>query len=129
MKVNLYLLEYGLEELQKADSLYLSGEEYFKNKDYINAAKDFEAALKINPKETPYFENAALSYLQLSNYEKVFKYSDTVISRKINTGKAYYIKGLAYFEMEKKQEACVEFKNAIKNKFYIPQGVINLACN
>ena len=129
MKVNLYLLEYGLEELQKADSLYLSGEEYFKNKDYINAAKDFEAALKINPKETPYFENAALSYLQLSNYEKVFKYSDTVISRKINTGKAYYIKGLAYLEMEKKQEACVEFKNAIKNKLYIPQGVINLACN
>jgi len=128
-KVNLYLLEYGIEELLKADEYYKSGETFFKNKEFKKAAESFEKAIEINPKETPYYENAALSYLQLSEYDKVFEYTDVVISRNKNTGKAYYINGIAHLEIGNNQKSCDEFKKAIINEFFVPQGVINLVCN
>jgi tetratricopeptide (TPR) repeat protein len=83
------------------------GLEYFNKADYQNAAVEFEKALKANPLDYAYFENAATSNYMIGNLEKATKQIDVVINdlNPLN-GKCEYIKALIYIKMGDPVGAC-----------------------
>jgi len=129
LKANLYILNFGQENVIKADSLYNSGLEHFNNKNFDSASKDFEQASKLNPLEIPYFSNAANAYLQLSDFDKVFEFTNYIINNsKSPVGKAHYINALAYYEMGNFFKACEQIKLSSENGFKSSQRLIDALC-
>ena len=80
---------------------------YFNNGDYINAAKEFEKALEINPLEYSYFENSASANYMIGNLNKALNQIDIVINdlNPLN-GKCEYIKALIFIKMGDPIGAC-----------------------
>ena len=83
------------------------GLEYFNKGDYQYAAVEFEKALKANPLDYAYFENAATSNYMIGNLDKAIKQIDVVINdlNPLN-GKCEYIKALIYIKMGDPIGAC-----------------------
>ena len=107
LKETLYVLEFGKEQVIKADLLHKEGLKFFDEKKYDKAAEKFYKAAILNPLELPYYENAANAYLQISNHEKTLEMVNYIIdnSKKPN-GKAYYLKAIVYLEKENRILAC-----------------------
>lgn len=53
-----------------SDRFNISGEVYFKNKDYANAKKDFQTSVKYNWDNYFAYNNLGLTYWKLKNYKK-----------------------------------------------------------
>ena len=128
-RVNLYVLKYGRKKVIEADLLYEMAQASYKEKKFLQSAKQFEAAGKINPNELPYFMNAANAYLQISNLEKALENIDYVIANsKTPNGKAFYIKALIYIEKENKILACKLLDQSANNGFTGANNVKNIYC-
>ncbi|MAH81707.1 MAG: hypothetical protein CMC21_00455 [Flavobacteriaceae bacterium] len=130
-RANLYILEYGREKVIEADILYEMGEQLFSENKFLEAARKFEAAGKINPLELPYFMNAANAYFQISNLEKALENIDYVINNsKTQNGKAFYIKALIYIEKGKKYRipACKLLRQSAENGFKDALNLGNVYC-
>ena len=128
-RANLYVLEYGREKVLEADFLYEMGLKSFDNKQYLEAAKLFEKAAKINPLELPYFENAANAYFQNSNLEKALENINFVINNsKTPSGKALYIKALIYIEKGDKLLACKLLRQSAQTGFSGSNNVAMVYC-
>ena len=83
------------------------GLEYFNSKDYKNAAIEFENAIKSNPLDYTYYENAATSNYLTGNLEKALEQINTV-TNELNplNGKCEYIKALIFIRMGDPIGAC-----------------------
>ena len=83
------------------------GLEYFNSKDYKNAAIEFENAIRFNPIDYSYYENAATSNYLIGNLEKALEQINTVINE-LNplNGKCEYIKALIFIRMGDPIGAC-----------------------
>ncbi len=83
------------------------GLEYFNSKDYKNAAIEFENAIRFNPIDYTYYENAATSNYLIGNLEKALEQINTVINE-LNplNGKCEYIKALIFIRMGDPIGAC-----------------------
>ena len=128
-RANLYVLEYGREKVLEADFLYEMGLKSFDNKQYLEAAKLFEKAAKINPLELPYFENAANAYFQNSSLEKALENINFVINNsKTPSGKALYIKALIYIEKGDKLLACKLLRQSAQTGFSGSNNVAMVYC-
>tara|TARA_B110000090_G_C13107513_1_gene341012 strand:- start:48 stop:635 length:588 start_codon:yes stop_codon:yes gene_type:complete len=130
LKEVLYFLQYGEEQVLKADKLHKEGLELYNQKKYIEAAQKFEEASALNPLEIPYYENAANAYLQLSNHEKTLEFANYVIdnSEKQN-GKAHYIKAIVYLEKKNRIRACELLKESLNYGFNGAENLTRAYCN
>ena len=61
----------GEGKIIKARNFSNKGLEYFNNLDYENANVEFENAIKINPLDYAYYENANTSFYMTGNLNKV----------------------------------------------------------
>ena len=97
----------GNKAYSDSKSYATKGLEYFNNGDYQSAAVEFEKALKANPLDYAYFENAATSNYMIGNLDKAIKQIDIVINdlNPLN-GKCEYIKALIYIKMGDPIGAC-----------------------
>ena len=97
----------GEGKIIKARNFSNKGLEYFNNLDYENAAVEFENAIKINPLDYAYYENAATSFYMTGNLNKALDYIDKVINdlNPLN-GKCEYIKALIFIRMGDPIGAC-----------------------
>lgn len=120
LKASYFILELGKERVIEGYIYYSKAEKLFEIGDFSKAAAFYDLAFEKNPLEYPYVENAAISYLKSGSPEKALDRIEIVIenmdSDNLN-GKAFYIKGLVYLEMDKRKEACEQFEKALKNKF------------
>ena len=106
------------------------GLEYFNSKDYKNAAIEFENAIKFNPLDYTYFENAATSNYLVGNLEKALEQINTVINE-LNplNGKCEYIKALIFIRMGDPIGACPLLETSIDSGYAQAQGTFNQYCN
>ena len=104
--------------------------EFFNQTDYKNAAFNFENALKQNPLEFSYFENAATANYFLGNIEKALEQIDVVINQ-MNplNGKCEYIKALIYIKLGDPIGACPLLQTSIDSGYGQAQGTFNQYCN
>lgn len=128
LKKSYYILELGRERVAEGYINYLKAESYFKNNDFSSAAKFYDLAFEKNPLEYPYIENASIAYLRQGKLDKAMEKINVVIDNmdfeNVN-GKAYYIKGLIYLEMDEQKIACEEFEKALKYNFNSEVALFN----
>ena len=116
---NLYRqISIGIKGIKNAADYSKKGLEYFNNKDYGNAAKQFELALKSDPLDYAHFENAATANYLLGKLDKALNQIDVVIDE-LNplNGKCEYIKALIFIRMGDQQSACPFLKIAVDSGF------------
>ena len=106
-KVNIYILNHGRDNVFKANEINKEAEAYFSNKDYENAAKLFEEALKYNPSEPAFYENAGNSYMKIGDQILAQKFLKKAIdSFNTKKGKSEYLYGLSKLLSNEKREGC-----------------------
>ena len=94
------------------------GLEYFNNRDYLNAAKEFEKAISSNPLDYSNYENAATSNYMIGNLVKADQQIEKVINE-LNplNGKCEYIKALILIRIDDHIGACPYLETAVKSGF------------
>ena len=90
------------------------GLKYFNNQDFTRAAIEFEKAIKSNPLNYVYFENAATANYMNGNLQKALDQINLVINE-MNplNGKCEYIKALIFIKMQDPVGACPLLKTAV----------------
>ena len=92
--------------------------ELFDKKLYVDAAKEFEKASKIDSLEYTYFENAASAYYMGGNIAKALTFSEKVIDQfQPKTGKSEYINALTQLRIGGKEKACELLQQAMDYGF------------
>jgi len=106
-KVNIYILNHGRDNVFKAMEINEEAEAYFSNQDFENAAKSFEDAIKHNPSEPAFYENAGNSYMKVGDQILAQKYLKKAIdSFNTKKGKSEYLYGLSKLLSSEKREGC-----------------------
>ena len=129
LKGSVYILEFGKEMVIKAATFQLEGEALFKEKKFKLAAEKFEQALKLNPLEIPYHENAANAYMQAGEDDKALEIIDNLFNnyQKENM-KMLYAKTLILLGKGEFNSAC-EYLSIIENSdFKISNAISEKYC-
>ena len=89
------MVEIGGSRYSNALLISEQGNIEFKKENYLEAVNFFESAISLDDQQYLYFENAAMVYDNLNDYEKAIEYYDKVIYEfKTNDGKSEFLKGL-----------------------------------
>ncbi|NLH38728.1 MAG: tetratricopeptide repeat protein [Elusimicrobia bacterium] len=86
---------------------------YFNNVEYDLAARDFEAAIDINPDEAVSYYNLGIIAKQRNNFDRAVDYFKKVIELDVNNNNAYYELGLVMNEIKNYESALDYFSKAI----------------
>ena len=120
----------GQEKINQAGAISGIGLDFFNQGRYIEAAMEFEKALKIDTLEYSYFENAASAFYMAGDYDKALFYSDRVINEfNPKTGKSEYINALAHLNIGGAQRACELLQQAINFGYTQAQATYDQRCN
>ena len=127
---NLYnQIAVGTQNLNESIVYSKTGLEYFNKGDHINAAKQFELAIKANPLDYTNFENAATSNYLNGNLDKAIEQIDVVINdlNPLN-GKCEYIKALIYIKMGDPIGACPLLETSKDSGFSQAEATFDQYC-
>lgn len=108
------------------------GSRLFQEKRYNESLKYYQLAIELDNTDYSFYENLALSYFMLNEYEKALENFDLVTEKfKINDGKSYYYKGFIFLEQDKKEQGCENIRQAIQLGFNnsISNQTYNFYCN
>ncbi len=101
-----------------SQDLFASGAELFKKGDFKKAVEQFELASQLSNATYGLYENIAICYFNMHEWDKALPYFDRVIAMKTAIdGKSEYFKGAALINMGKPDQACPLLKVA-KQKGY-----------
>ena len=130
-KVNIYILNHGRENVIKAKEVNEIAENYFSNKDYENAARSFEEAIKFNPSESAFYENAGNSYMKIGDQINAQKYLKKAIdSFNTKKGKSEYLYGLSKLLGGEDTEGCYYIAKSHNDyKYKLAYSVYQKFCN
>jgi len=119
----------GQQKVNEAAAISQLGLNYFNQGKYVEAAMEFEKALKIDTLEYSYFENAASAFYMAGDYAKALIYSDRVISEfNPKTGKSEYINALVHFNIGGVPRACELLRQAIGYGYTQAQATLDQRC-
>ncbi len=97
----------GSEEFTLSYLIAAEAEKEFINKNYSKSAELYESAIRLNNNVYVFYENAAIAYGLLKEYDKAINYYDEVIYRlESEDGKSEYMKGLLKIQLSNKEEGC-----------------------
>jgi Tfp pilus assembly protein PilF len=100
---------------QTAKEFYKKGIELYDNGNYEGALGQYEAALKIEPKNSTFHYEMASTYLALQKYDDAIKYAEKVIKLKDgNENLAHVLVGTGYDLLEKPKKAIKAYEEGIK---------------
>ena len=120
----------GQKKVNEATGISQLGLEYFNQKKYIEAALEFEKALKIDMLEYAHCENAASAFFMAGDYDKAMIYTDRVINEfNPKTGKSEYIKSLVLFNYGDVSGACDLLKKSVDYGFSQAKSTYDQRCN
>lgn len=106
------------------------GNAYFHNKQYSQAVECYTNAIKKNSGVTTYYNNRALCYLKLKNYDHVASDSRRAIEIDPSCVKGYYFLGQAQYEQGKYDESVKALKKAFElareQKFNVGDDIANI---
>tara|TARA_B100000963_G_C22627453_1_gene673123 strand:- start:1456 stop:2355 length:900 start_codon:yes stop_codon:yes gene_type:complete len=116
-------IEIGGERYTVAFVLSNQAKREFENSNYEEAAKQFESAITLNNQEYIFYENAAMVYDNLNDYEKAIEYYDKVIYEfKTNDGKSEFLKGLLLVKTEKQVDGCNYLRISVQKNYKDPNS-------
>ncbi len=108
----------GQDKINKAAIFSNNGLEYYNNRDYLNAAKEFKKAIELNPLDYAYYENASTSNYMTGNLYLALDQINRVINDlNPNTGKCEYIKALIFIRLGDPVGACPLLEKSISSGF------------
>lgn len=123
------VLELGQLRINQAGISSNYGLQFFNDKDYQNAAIQFNLAIENNPYEYSYFENAATSNYLIGNYDIAIDQINNVINNlNPNDGKCEFIKAIIFIQMGDPIGACPYFEIALKKGYSEAQSPYNQYC-
>jgi Tfp pilus assembly protein PilF len=100
---------------QTAKEFYKKGIELYDNGNYEGALGQYEAALKIEPKNSTFHYEMASTYLALQKYDDAIKYAEKVIKLKDgNENLAHVLVGTGYDLLGKPKKAIKAYEEGIK---------------
>ena len=106
-KISYYMLKHGKRNVVKAFNIGLLADSLFENKRYQDASKKYIEAIKLNPSEPAFYQNAGNSFLQLSELKNADLYLKISIdSFNDNTGKSEYLYAISLLEQKNPKLAC-----------------------
>lgn len=106
----------------KGKDNYKSGMNAYEDGDFELAAQEFSEAIKINPDRGDYFLSYGNTLVVLENYQEAINVFNQVITDKDskvvkqNNKKAYYGKGIAYFNIKEYDKGIEQFDLALEVK-------------
>jgi O-antigen ligase/Tfp pilus assembly protein PilF len=119
----------GQQKINDAAAISQLGLDFFNRKLYIEAALEFEKALKIDLLEYAHCENAASAFYMAGDYDKALIYSDRVISElNPKTGKSEYINALVHLNIGGVPRACELLRQAIDYGYTQAQATLDQRC-
>jgi len=119
----------GAAGVNLANQFSAKGLEHFNKQDFKSAALEFEKALKANPLDHKYFENAATANYMIGNLKKAKEQIDVVINDlNPHNGKCEYIKALISIKMGETKEACPLLATARDAGFSQAVGTFDQYC-
>ena len=119
----------GQQKIKEAATISQLGLQNFNQKKYVEAALEFEKALKIDKLEYAHFENAASAFFMAGDYDKALIYSDRVINQlNPKTGKSEYINALAHLNIGGVPRACELLQQAIDYGYTQAQSTLDQRC-
>ena len=80
----------------------------------FRSIREYEMALKMDSLLTPVYTNLATAYSVVGNNEKALQTLNTLITLEPNYARAYYLRGLLYYEMNKTDLAINDLELSIK---------------
>ena len=90
----------------------------FQEKEYTEAINLYETSISFNKYEYVFYENAALVYGLLEEYDKAISYYDKVIYEfKTVDGKSEYLKGLLKIQLGNSDEGCKYLKASSEKRY------------
>ena len=119
----------GQQKINEANAISRVGLDLFNRKLYVEAALEFEKALKIDALEYAHCENAASAFYMAGDYDKALIYSDRVINQfNPKTGKSEYINALAHLNIGGVPRACELLQQAIDYGYTQAQATLDQRC-
>ena len=120
----------GQQKMNEAAAISKLGLTYFNQKKYVEAALEFEKALKVDILEYAHCENAASAFYMAGDYDKAMIYSDRVINQfNPKTGKSEYINALVHLNIGGPKRACELLKRSINLGYSQAQVTFDQRCN
>jgi tetratricopeptide (TPR) repeat protein len=119
----------GQQKVNEAAAISQLGLNYFNQGKYVEAALEFEKALKLDLLEYAHCENAASAFYMAGDYDKALIYSDRVISElNPKTGKSEYINALVHLNIGGVPRACELLRQAIDYGYTQAQATLDQRC-
>jgi tetratricopeptide (TPR) repeat protein len=112
----------------KAQQLFNEGTALFNKSDFAGAADKFILSTKISNGSYGVYENIAICYFNMKQWEKSLFWFDQVFAKKSNDGKAEYFKAAALINLGRKEEACALLKIAKSKGYTAAEGLLNNYC-
>ena len=117
------------EEIQKGLNIAREALDHFNRKEYNKSLSLYFDAIKLDPMEYSYYENAATCFYQLKDYGNSMLYSSKVIDQfNPGTGKSEYINGISKITLGDFNGGCEIIKKAIEFNYKQAEIIQNEYC-
>jgi len=123
------IIAIGNNNMAKSSEASARGLSFFNQKDFKNAAVEFEKAIVSNPLDYAHYENAATANYMISNFEKALQQINVVVNtmNPLN-GKCEYIKALILIRLGDNIEACSYLNTSLKSGYSTSKAVLEQNC-
>ncbi|WP_250436638.1 tetratricopeptide repeat protein [Hanstruepera flava] len=103
------------------------GDYYFKKNQYNDAIHQYSESIKKDSLLLMAYPNLATSYSIVGNTQKALETLNLLINNAPDMSRAYYLRGLLYFELNNPKQALLDLKQAVKLNPNDAQSLYNIA--
>lgn len=96
---------------------------------YVDALMHLGKLIKTNPQEPSYYYYRGITYLKTQSYQFAEMDLNIAIKFSYHLSDAYYFRGLARVNQSKKEDACSDWDNALKNGNFQSQEMLFKYCD
>ncbi len=124
------LISIGKFNIEEANKISSQAQEFYVKNNFVEASKLYDLAIKLDPYEYSYYENASISYYGIQDYDNsLFRINEVINKMNPLNGKCEYIKGLNYIQLGLIQDACDLFKTSNASGYSQSMNLINQYCS
>ncbi|MBE6288185.1 MAG: tetratricopeptide repeat protein [Mediterranea massiliensis] len=91
---------------------YLRSQACLQARQYQRALDDLSKAIEINPNELTYYAELSVVNMRVGRNEEAIKVLQSALAVDANYAEVYRLMGIAYIQMKKNKDACVNFNKA-----------------